>query len=115
MAIAQKPKVRSHAVVDSRIMKLGTRVSQEYLQSVRARNDLVWSDKKSWLLGFYFGTGDDRLWVPKRTKNGPHEVKRIINFAHPEGKQPAQILALCYAIGFIGVAVLSAIALGVRW
>lgn len=115
MATVQKTKVKTHAVIDSRIMKLGTQVSQEYIQSVRAKNDLVWADKKSWLMGFYFGTGDDRLWVPKRTKNGPHPDKRIINFAHPEGKQPAQILALCYAIGFIGLVIVSAVAIGVRW
>jgi len=115
MAIVQKPKVRTHAVIDSKIMRLGTQVSQEYIQSVRAKNDAIWNDKRSWLLGFYFGTGDDRLWVPKRTKQGQHPDKRIINFAHPEGKQPAQILALCYAIGFISLVVVTAIALGVRW
>lgn len=115
MALVQQPKVSTKAVVDSRIMKLGTHVSQEYIRSLRAKNDAVWSEKKSWLFGFYFGTGDDRLWVPKRTKNGPHPDRRIINFAHPEGKQAGQILMIAYVIGAVALVVVGAIAIGVRW
>jgi uncharacterized membrane protein len=115
MALVQKPNVSTKAVVDSRIMKVGTRLSQEYITSVRAKNDSVWHDRKSWFLGFYFGTGDDRLWVPKRTREGQHPDKRIINFAHPEGKQASQILMLSYLIAAIGLVVVGAVVFGYRW
>jgi uncharacterized membrane protein len=114
MALVQKPKVSTKAVVDSRIMTVGTTLSQEYINSLRAKNDSVWNTKKSWFLCFYFGQGDDRLWVPKRTPQGQHPDKRVINFAHPDGKQAAQILMLCYLIGTVGVVLLGSFVIGYR-
>jgi hypothetical protein len=115
MALAQKPAVSTQAVVDSRIMRVGTSLSQEYIRSVRAKNDSVWNDRKSWFLCFYFGTGDERLWVPARTKYGQHPEKRVINFAHPDGRQAGQILLLCYLIGAVAAVVVTSLAIGYRW
>ena len=115
MALLQKPKAATKAVVDSRIMTVGTALSQEYIKSVRAKNDAVWNERKSWFLCFYFGQGDDRLWVPKRVRGQQDAVRRVINFSHPDGKQAAQILMLAYLIGAIGVVLVGAIAFGLRW
>ena len=115
MALVQKPKVSTKAVVDSRIMRVGTSLSQEYIKSVRAKNDAVWASKKSWFLCFYFGAGDDRLWVPLRTRKGQHPDQRVINFSHPDGRQAAQVLMLAYLIGAIGLVVVGALLIGYRW
>jgi hypothetical protein len=115
MALVQKPKVAPRAVVDSRIMRVGTRLSQEYIESVRAKNDAVWLDKKSWFLCFYFGQGDDRLWVPAKSKGGQDPVRRVINFSHSDGRQAAQVLLLAYLVGFVSLVIVGAIAVGYRW
>lgn len=112
MGLVQKQRTAVRAVVDSRIMRLGANLSHELIDSIRARNDSVWYDKKSWIVGFYFGTGDDRLWVPKRDEGEQHPEKRIINFAHPKGKQAAQILMLAYLISTIGAVLVTAFILG---
>ena len=114
MALVQKLKVSTRAVVDSRIMTVGATLSQEYIRSLRAKNDSVWNTKKSWFLCFYFGQGDDRLWVPRRTAKGPDDAKRVINFAHPAGKQAAQVLMISYLIGAIGLVLIGAFVIGYR-
>ena len=115
MALAQKPRTVTKAIVDAGFMKLGGSLSQEYLASLKAINVSVWNDRKSWFLCFYFGQGDDRLWVPTRRKGKPHPHKRIINFAHPSGKQAARVLLLAYMICAVGIVVVASIALGSRW
>ncbi len=115
MALVQKPRLQGKALIDSRIMKVGTTLSQEYINSLRAKNDSVWNSKKSWFLCFYFGQGDDRLWVPKRTPKGQDPVKRVINFAHPSGRQAGQVLLISYLIGTVAVVLLGAMAIGYRW
>lgn len=115
MAIVSKPKVRTKAVVDSRIMKMGTALSQDYIQSRKAMNDAVWNDRKSWFLCFYFGRGDDRLWAPRKHRRSQHPVARVINFAHPKGKQAAHVLMLCYLIGAIAAVLVGAMMIGYRW
>ena len=116
VGLVQTDKLATRAVVDSRIMSMGTNMSQEYIESVRAKNDAVWTDRRSWLLGFYFGIGDDRLWVPRRISKGrQHPDKRIINFAHPLGKQAAQILMLAYFIGALAAIIVTAMFLGYSW
>jgi hypothetical protein len=96
-------------------MTVGTTLSQEYIQSLRAKNDAVWNNRKSWFLCFYFGQGDDRLWVPLRTRKGQHPDQRVINFSHPDGRQAAQVLMLAYLIGAIGLVVVGALLIGYRW
>ena len=114
--VQKEKKMVARAVVSPSVTGVGTRVSQEYIQSLLARNNAIWSEKGSWLLGFYFGVGDDRLWVPRRRKGGvPDPEARIINFSHPRGRQPAQILMLVYLISAVTVVVLGAIAGGYRW
>ena len=115
MGLVQKRQTTSRALVDSTMMRLGCNLSQEYIHSIRSKNDAVWDDKKSWFAGFYFGTGDDRLWVPKRVNGEPHADKRVINFAHPKGKQPAQILMLAYLICTVSAVLVTAMFLGYRW
>ena len=97
-------------------MSMGTNMSQEYIEAMRAKNDAVWTDRRSWLLGFYFGTGDDRLWVPRKAAEGKqHAEKRIINFAHPLGKQAAQILMLAYFIATLAAIIVTSMFLGYSW
>ena len=115
MALVQHKKTTATAIVDSRIMRLGSRLSQEYIVSIKAKNDSVWYDKKSWIAGFYFGTGDDRLWVPRRAKGEQHPVKRIINFAHPNGKQAARVLMLAYLVCTVGAVLITAMYFGYSW
>ena len=117
MGVVQKEKkMVARAVVSPSITGVGTRVSHEYIESRLARNSAIWAERGSWLLGFYFGVGDDRLWVPRRRKGGePDPEARIINFSHQCGRQPAQILMLVYLISAITVVVLGAIAAGYRW
>lgn len=115
MALAELKKTTAMAIVDSRIMRLGSRLSQEYIVSIKAKNDSVWNDKRSWILGFYFGTGDDRLWVPRKVNGEPDPVKRIINFAHLKGKQAAQILMLTYLVCTVGAVLVTAMFLGYSW
>ena len=116
VGLVQTQKLTTRAVVDSRIMSMGTNMSQEYIESLRARNDAVWAERRSWFLGFYFGTGDDRLWAPRRIANGEqHPDKRIVNFAHPMGKQAAQILMLAYFIGTLAAIIVTAMFLGYSW
>lgn len=115
MALALNRKVTNRALVDSRIMSMGTKLSHEYIDSLRAKNDTVWRDRKSWFLCFYFGQGDDRLWVPRKIHGQPHAERRVINFSHAQGKQAAQVLLLSYLIGTIGVVVVASIAFGYRW
>ena len=115
MALLEKPNIMAKAIVDSTIMRLGRNLSQELVQSIRARNDAVWHDKKSWFLWFYFGSGDDRLWVPRKTRKGPHPTHRVINFGHPHGRQASRILMIAYLIGAVSVVLVSAIVLGYRW
>jgi hypothetical protein len=115
VALAQKPKVVTKALVDTSMMKLGASLSQEYISSLKAINDSVWNDRKSWFLCFYFGQGDDRLWVPTKLRGKPHPDKRIINFAHPSGKQAARVLLLAYMICAIAVVVVGSVAIGNRW
>jgi hypothetical protein len=115
MALVQKPKASTRALVDSRIMKVGTRLSHEYIDSLRAKNDAVWNEKKSWFLCFYFGQGDDRLWVPAKSRGQQDPEKRVINFSHPDGKKAAHVLMLGYLIGFVSLVLVGAIAVGYRW
>ena len=97
-------------------MSMGTNMSQEYIESLRAKNDAVWADRRCWLLGFYFGTGDDRLWVPRRIAKGEqHPDKRIINFAHKLGKQAAQILMLAYFIAALAAIIVTSMFFGYSW
>ena len=115
MALVQHRKTTAQAVVDSRIMRLGSRLSQEYIVSIKAKNDSVWNDRKSWILGFYFGAGDERLWVPRRAKGEPDPERMIINFAHPKGKQAARVLMLAYLVCKVGAVLVIAMYLGYSW
>ena len=115
MALALNRKASVRALVDSRIMSVGTKLSHEYIDSLRAKNDSVWRHKKSWFLCFYFGQGDERLWVPCKRHGQPDPERRVINFSHPQGRQAAQVLMLSYLIGAIGVVVVGSLVLGYRW
>ncbi len=115
MSMVQRPVREASAVVHSRIMRTGVRLSQDYLESERARNTSVWKDRRSWFLGFYFGRGDTRLWVPRKVKSMPHAEEMIINFSHLRGRQAVKVLALAYVICTLAVGVVGAIALGYRW
>lgn len=91
-------------------------LAEPYLDNLRARNQMVWSNPRRWRLGFYFGVDDTRLWVPRRCSCGaPRENDRVLNFGHPQGKKAFRILMLAYATGALLLATLVAAGLGVRW
>jgi hypothetical protein len=75
----------------------GERVCARYLDALRQRNHAVWSQRANWFLGFYFGVGDTRLWVPARGRGGlPDPVRRVLNFQHPLGRKAFGVLTLAY-------------------
>lgn len=99
----------SHALV-------GSRVFEPYLDQRRTDNTASWSDKRHWMLGFYFGKNDTRLWVPRRLKNGgAKDDDRVINFGHPLGRKAFRILMLGYMIGFAALTMVVAALAGIRW
>jgi uncharacterized membrane protein len=91
-------------------------LAEPYLDNLRARNQMIWSNPRRWKLGFYFGADDTRLWVPRRCRCGaPREDDRVLNFGHPRGKQAFRILLMAYFTGALLLAALLAAALGMRW
>jgi len=113
--MVQRPRSQAKAIVDSRIMRIGSRLSQDYLASERARNDAVWKDGRNWIAGFYFGRGDSRLWVPRRSKRTIGKAELIINFSHPRGREALKVLGLAYLICTTGAVIVGAIVLGYTW
>jgi uncharacterized membrane protein len=92
------------------------RMTELAMADVRARNELIWSNPGCWRLGFYFGEGDTRLWVPRRCACGaPRDADRVINFRHPVGRTAFRILMLGYATAALLAVAIAAIALGARW
>jgi len=109
-------KLEEYALVEPRTISIGSRMAQPYVDEVRRKNDEVWQNRRHWFLGFYFGVGDDRLWVPARLKRmQPHPSKRIINFMHPEGAKALPILMLCYFVAGVTVTMVAAMLMGARW
>lgn len=97
-------------------MTVASRMCQDYLDHRRWVNDLTWQNPRHWVMGFYLGEGDTRLWVPKRRADGkPYETERVINFRHPQGRKAFGVLMLAYGTGAVTVLFLLAIALGQRW
>lgn len=114
--MVQRPiRQATSAIVDSRIMRIGVRLSQDYLDSERARNNHIWEDRRNWFYGFYFGRGDTRLWVPRKGKSRANAEILVVNFSHPKGREAAKVLGLAYLICTTGAVIVSAIALGYRW
>ncbi|MCW5935836.1 MAG: hypothetical protein KIT11_00825 [Fimbriimonadaceae bacterium] len=98
-----------HAVVADRIWR-------PILTERRLRNQEVWDDAARWRMGFYFGEGDTRLWVPRRLENGKaNEEDRVINFAHPLGRRAFRILMLAYGIAAVAGVFFAMALAGVRW
>ena len=92
------------------------RLIEPYLGDLRARNDIVWGNPKQWVLGFYFGVEDSRLWVPRRCSCGaPRDQDRVINFGHPLGRKAFRILIFAYGVSVALCGVLAGAALGYRW
>ncbi|MBS1715941.1 MAG: hypothetical protein JST30_16560 [Armatimonadetes bacterium] len=95
---------------------VGSRVFEPLIKERKDANRDVWSRPSSWRFGFYFGTGDTRLWVPRRRADGSaHDDERVINFRHPLGKKAFRILMFGYgtALSTLGLIVLALF--GVRW
>lgn len=91
-------------------------LAEPYLDNLRARNQIIWSNPRRWRFGFYFGEDDTRLWVPRRCRCGaPRENDRVLNFGHPQGKKAFRILMLAYATGSLLAVALVAAGFGVRW
>lgn len=111
----QAPVTQGLALVRSRLMREGARLSSDLIESEKARNNAVWADRRNWFLGFYFGRGDTRLWVPRRDERVADEGNMVINFSHPRGREAGKVLALAYVVCTLAVGVVGAIALGYRW
>jgi len=105
------------AVYESTVCALvASRLFEPFLEERRARNREIWSEPRNWRLGFYFGKGDTRLWVPRKPKNGLYQDQaRIINFSHPMRRKAFRILATGYGIGFIAIVMTVAALSGIRW
>ncbi len=104
------------ALSESRFVALGSRVCQGYVREQRSAALNVWTNRKNWVFGSYFGREDDRLWVPRRMRDGrAHEKQRVLNLAHPLAKGALGLLAFGYAIGLALLCVITAIASGSRW
>lgn len=98
-----------HAVVAERIWR-------PILNERRQRNHDVWEDSARWRMGFYFGEGDTRLWVPRRLADGTAiEVDMVINFSHPLGRRAFRILMLGYGITAVAGVIFAMALFGVRW
>ncbi len=116
VSILRTRKLEGFALIESRFMAVGTRLAQPLVDELRAKNDAVWSDRRNWVFGFYFGAGDTRLWAPPRRRRKERSgEKLVINFMHPEGRRALPILFLGYFIAGVNFAVLVAIACGARW
>jgi len=95
---------------------IGSRVYKEYIHQRSQTGLSVWKQRKNWVFGFYLGVGDERLWVPKRLRNGnPSADHRVLNLRHPLARGAMGILVLGYCIAVAGLAVLTAWATGSRW
>lgn len=90
----------AEAVVEPvNLVDVGSRIGNELIAERKFRNHAMWASRKHWFLGYYFCTGDTRLWVPKRAKGGePIEEDRVINFGHPLGKRALPVLLLGYSV-----------------
>lgn len=104
------------ALPEGRLVALGSRACIGYLQEQRSAALSIWSNRKNWVFGFYFGRGDERLWVARRFRTGKaHASKRVLNLAHPLAKGALGLLVFGYAIGLSMACVLTAYATGSRW
>src|SRR5690349_8809247 len=99
-----KPRFEWGQVLETPVHALvAERAFGPFLDQRRNENRQVWFDRRSWRLGFYFGHGDTRLWVPRRSRRVTDCERLVINFAHPLGRKALRVLGLAYAIGFIGL------------
>lgn len=104
------------AFIEPSVIAVASRLADDYLEHKRWTNKLAWQNPRNWVMGFYFGEGDSRLWVPRRGKDGqPHTTDRVINFRHELGRRAFGILMLGYGIGAVSLILLIAIAFGQRW
>lgn len=104
------------ALVEPRHRTVATKVAEPLLAEDRFRNEVIWANAKRWRLGFYFGQGDTRLWVPRRGPGAePIDAERVLNFSHPLGCKAFRLLMFGYATGLALAGVLTAALLGVRW
>lgn len=88
------------------LVDVGSRLGQELIAERKFRNHALWANRRHWLMGYYFCTGDTRLWVPKRAKSGePIEEDRVINFGHPLGRRALPVLLLTYTITVVAVGI----------
>ncbi len=116
MASASKRFVWPGVLGSSRCALVAGRLAEPFLTERRQANDEVWADGRNWRVGFYFGAGDSRLWVPRRDRWGrPVDSVRVVNFAHPRGRRAFRVLVLAYGIAAVTAALFTAALLGVRW
>lgn len=116
MAIADKRFEWPIVYETSASALVASKVFEPFLEERRARNREIWHNSQNWRLGFYFGKGDTRLWVPPKPKKGLYtDNVRVINFAHPLGRKAFRVLALGYGIGLVAASMLVAWLCGVRW
>jgi len=100
--MAQEP-----LIYEPQTISVGSRLGRELIASYQQANLAVWEDPRSWRGKWYFGHGDQRLWVPRRMLGGRcHPEERVINFCHPMGRRAFRLLMAAYAIGFAGVGVI---------
>lgn len=100
--MAQEP-----LIYEPQTISVGSRLGRELIASYQQANMAVWQDPRSWRGKWYFGYGDQRLWVPRRMLGGrSHPEERVINFCHPMGRRAFRLLVGAYAISFLAVGVI---------
>lgn len=88
----------------SKYVLVSTRMAEQCLRERRSRNDACWANPGHWFLQFYFGAGDDRLWVPARLRDGcPHASKLVLNLRHRRARGAAIALGVAYFTGVLWV------------
>lgn len=99
-----------------KFIRVAVRVAEPFLSDRRYANHLIWGNPRNWRLGFYFGNGDTRLWVPRKRRSGePKDESRVINFAHPMGREAFPVLVAGYLIGAVCLVLLAMMFFGRPW
>ncbi len=96
-----------------RLNGLGMYLSTDTLVEESEKDYDIWSNPDSWLGSLYFGSGDSRLYVPKRGEGGrPHAVRQTLNLSHKRGRFVAFRLLGIYFLSLAAAVVMLAFLLG---
>ena len=96
-----------------RVQGLGLYLSRDTIAEEGVENLTVWRNPSSWFGPLYFGSGDERLYVPKRGEGGrPHPHKLVLNLCHKRGRPVVLRLMFVYFLALAAAILLLAAKLG---